>query len=106
MLGRRNKRHIGLSADCDLLAQRTDSRYDEEPWVTRLQTGIVKQAADDLRAAIRAGETAKADVLVKWFRSEWGQLLSFGCGEYIVEKVKKEEMKKEETERHERRFHY
>ena len=103
MLGSRRR---FVTADCSLMAQRTDSRYDAEPWVLRLQTSIVKQAVSDLRSAVRADKTATVAALDKWFRSEWGQLLCLGSGEYIAEKVKKEEAKKEETERHERRFHY
>lgn len=97
MLGSRRR---FVTADCDLMAQRTDSKYDAEPWVLRLQTGIIKQAVDDLRAAIRAGEDSKADALEKWFLSEWGQLLSFGTGQYIVEKVKKEEAIREQRKKH------
>lgn len=96
-----------VTADCSLTAQRSDSRYDEEPWVLRLQTSIVKQAVSDLRGAVRADKTATVAALDKWFRSEWGQLLCLGSGEYIVEKVKKEEAKKKEgSEKYERRFYY
>lgn len=90
-----NRRKISLS-DCRIMAQRSDGWGEVEVWVRKLQTAIVKQAVDDLRAAIRAGETGTAASLGKWFLSEWGQLLCFGQGAYIVEKVIKEEAIREQ----------
>lgn len=65
-------------------------------WVQRLRTAIVKQAADDLRVAIRTDDTSAVKALCNWFRSDWGQLLSFGQGEAIIRRIKKEEEEREQ----------
>lgn len=69
-----------------------------DAWVFRLQTGIVKQAADDLRAAVRTQDETAAAALRKWFLSEWGQLLSFGQGSAIIRGIKKEEEEREQDD--------
>ena len=69
-----------------------------DAWVIRLQTAIVKQAADDLKAAVRAQDGTAAAALRSWFLSEWGQLLSFGQGEAIIRGIKKEEEEREQDD--------
>lgn len=69
-----------------------------DAWVFRLQTAIVKQAADDLRAAVRTQDETAAEALRRWFLSEWGQLLSFGQGEAIIRRIKKEDEKREQDD--------
>lgn len=64
---------------------------EKDQWVLNLAIGVVKQAADDLRAAIRTHDDSTAHALQKWFWSEWGQLLSFGQGGAIIRRIKKEE---------------
>lgn len=94
MLGDRRR----FAVDCGLMAQRADGRYEEQAWVLRLQTAIVKQAADDLRVAIRTDDTSAVKALCNWFRSEWGQLLSYGQGEAIIRRIKKEEEEREQAD--------
>lgn len=71
---------------------------EQDQWVLHLAIGIVKQAADDFRAAIRSHDESNAQALQKWFWSEWGQLLSFGQGGAIVRRIKKEEEEREQNE--------
>lgn len=82
-----------------VMTQRSSSVPERDTWVHRLQIAIVKQAADDLRTAIRTrdenGEDA-VEALCRWFLSEWGQLLSFGQGEAIIRRIKKEEEEREQ----------
>lgn len=69
-----------------------------DAWVIRLQTAVVKQAADDLRAAVRTQDETAAAALCRWLLSEWGQLLSFGQGSAIIRGIKKEEEKREQDD--------
>lgn len=71
---------------------------EKDQWVVSLAIGIVKQAADDLRAAIRTNEEDEANRLRRWFMSEWGQLLSFGQGGAIIRRINKEEEEREQNE--------
>ena len=60
----------------------------------RLRTAILKSAVFDLQKAMRryarlgfvCDEQTKLEA---WFLSEWGQMLSGGNGEYIVERCRK-----------------
>ena len=61
-----------------------------DAWVLYLQTAIVQEAANDLRIAIRTHDESTVAALDRWFLSEWGQLLSFGQGEAIIRRMKKE----------------
>ena len=63
---------------------------EQDQWVLNLAIGIVKQAADDLRAAYRSHDESSIQALARWFWSEWGQLLSFGQGGAIIRRIKKE----------------
>lgn len=71
---------------------------EKDLWVLCLRISIVKQAADDFRAALRAHDDCAVQTLCNWFRSEWGQLLSFGQGEAIIRRIKKEEEEREQNE--------
>ena len=67
---------------------------DDEPWL-RLAIGVVEQAVKDYRIALyreKFGDdtTDNATALERWFRSEWGQRVCCGQGEYIIHKVKEE----------------
>ena len=71
---------------------------EKDEWAVRLAIGVVKQAADDLRAAIRTNDEPAINELCRWFTSEWGQLLCFGYGRAIVSRIKKEEREREQNE--------
>lgn len=55
-----------------------------------IKNGILKQAVDDYKRALTRGEKAEAKALERWFTSDWGEMLSNGNGELIIEKVRKE----------------
>jgi hypothetical protein len=60
----------------------------------RLRAEIVKSAVNDYRAALRKSKRigckcAEEIKLERWFLSGWGQMLSGGNGEYIIEKCRK-----------------
>lgn len=77
------------------------NRLTDNPW-ENLRAAIIGQAVDDYRAALDDVESAgddtsarkeaqgRANALKRWFRSEWGQFLSFDNGDLIIEKVEKE----------------
>lgn len=58
-----------------------------DDWVFRLCSAIMRQAVIDFQAENEAG---KAN-LKRFFRSEWGQLLSFDNGGLIIETLEKED---------------
>ena len=55
-----------------------------------LSNAIVIRAAEDYRKALKKRKKDKARDLEEWFLSDWGQALSGGNGELIIEKIKKE----------------
>ena len=55
-----------------------------------LCAAILKQAAKDYRKAAREGRHGKVIALERFFRSEWGQRLSRGNGELIIERLKEQ----------------
>lgn len=64
-------------------------------WCETLAVAIVTQAAKDYRKELQKSKrqgrkTGGAFKLEKWFRSEYGQLLTLGKGEYIIEQIQKE----------------
>lgn len=61
-----------------------------DAWVLYLQTAIVMEAANDLRVAMQTHDEGMSAALQRWFLSEWGQLLSFGQGEAIIRRLKRE----------------
>lgn len=63
----------------------------KDAWVLYLQAAIVQEAANDLRIAIQTQDDGTVAALQRWFRSEWGQLLSFGLGEAIIRRIKEEQ---------------
>ncbi len=58
--------------------------------VIYLCAAILRQAAQDYRKAAGAGQHYKIKALERFFRSEWGQCLSQGNGEFIIETLKGE----------------
>lgn len=60
----------------------------DEPYI-RLSAAILSQAMRDLAHELRYGNEKKANALKKWFLSDYGQSLSFGQGEYLIEQVQK-----------------
>lgn len=57
---------------------------EDEPYLM-LDAAILKQAVYDLKKAIKNGNNAEAKALKKWFLSDYGQLLSFGKGQYYID---------------------
>ena len=55
-----------------------------------LIAAIIEQAVNDYRAALRSGRPERTQPLERFFLSEWGQLLTRGYGEDIIERVKRE----------------
>lgn len=64
--------------------------YDIEP----IRIAIVKRAVGDYRIALRTNNLHRQKKLEKFFLSGWGQLLSYGRGQYIIEQCKKITRKK------------
>lgn len=95
---------MARGGEAKMLAERNDQlRYglvveEKDMWVQHLRIAIVKQAAYDLRTALRTDYDGAVKALCNWFRSEWGQLLSFGQGETIVRRIMKEEEEREQDE--------
>ena len=52
-----------------------------------LQAAILEQAIHDYKIELKRGGGHR---LEKWFLSEWGQMLSRGHGEQIIERCKRE----------------
>ena len=52
-----------------------------------LEAAILEQAIHDYKVELRCGG---GDSLEKWFLSEWGQMLSRGHGEEIIERCRRE----------------
>ena len=55
-----------------------------------IRIAIVNQAIIDYKKALRTDNETKITALERWFKSEWGEMLSGYNGAYIIEKVKKE----------------
>lgn len=55
-----------------------------------LRCGIIKQAIDDYKQALRRGNEYGIKALERWFYSEWGEMLSGGNSAFILEKVRNE----------------
>ena len=72
----------------------------DDPYLL-LARAIVKQAADDYRAAVRAGNRRAARKIRAWFTSRYGSILCLDKGDLILELLDKEiveEMKKEKED--------
>ena len=52
-----------------------------------LQAAILEQAIHDYKIELKCGGGHR---LEKWFLSEWGQMLSRGHGDEIIERVRRE----------------
>lgn len=50
----------------------------------KLREAILLQAVRDYKAALKTYDTYNAGQMQRFFRSEWGQLLSEGTGERII----------------------
>lgn len=55
-----------------------------------IRVAIIRQAIRDYRAVLRTKNFHAQKSLERFFLGEWGQLLSDGHGEYIIERCKKE----------------
>lgn len=55
----------------------------------RLFIHVIKQAVNDYKRALRKNDNYTMATIEKFFLSDWGQWLSYGYGEYIIEKCKK-----------------
>lgn len=55
-----------------------------------IRYAIIERAIEDYKNALQSNDNAKITTLEHWFLSEWGQQLSGGNGQYIIEKVKQE----------------
>lgn len=54
-----------------------------------LRLAILRQAATDYSMALRKRKSAECAAMVRWFRSEWGQVLSGDKGELIIAECKR-----------------
>lgn len=54
-----------------------------------IRAAILRRAVIDYSVALKKNNPAKKAALEKFFRSAWGQLLSYGHGEYIIENTRK-----------------
>lgn len=59
-----------------------------------LAIAIIEQAKKDYKDALRGKRTEKKEIMKRecerFFLSEWGQTLTFGNGELIIERCRKE----------------
>lgn len=55
----------------------------------RLRVAILHQAVKDYQTALKTKNAAQCSALVRWFRSDWGQMLSGDTGELIIAECKK-----------------
>ena len=55
-----------------------------------VRVGIINQAIYDYRKALATADDEGIQALERWFKSEWGELLSGNNGAYIIEKVREE----------------
>lgn len=54
-----------------------------------IRAAILKQAVKDYKSALKWGRHREIATLERFFRSDWGQLLSYNHGEYIIENCKR-----------------
>ena len=54
-----------------------------------LRTAIIYQAVQDYKTALKKNNYGQISALERFFRSEWGQLLSYDNGEYIISECRK-----------------
>ena len=58
---------------------------------------IVRTAVEDYQEALRKKNNGRISALTRWFRSEWGQMLTYHNSEYILAKAKKEVIENEKA---------
>lgn len=56
----------------------------------KLIAAILRQAIREYLVAVRKNNFRGMMRLESWFLSEWGQALSYGHGEFIIEKCKRD----------------
>lgn len=54
-----------------------------------LRAAILRQAAIDYVNALKKGKASDARAIERFFRSDWGELLSDGHGDFIITECKK-----------------
>lgn len=64
-----------------------------DPYVL-LAGAILKQALSDYRLALKKENCEEANSIKKWLLSEYGQFLSFGQSEYLIEQTEKGNLNK------------
>lgn len=68
----------------------TENTQSIDECYMKLIATILRQAIREYLVAIRKNNFRGMMRLESWFLSEWGQLLSFGNGEFIIEKCKRD----------------
>lgn len=71
-------------------------RYQAEDPYLNLSGAILRQAVKDYITAIINNNIHQMEYFEKWFLSEWGQLLSFQQGKYIIMESKKKAVEVQE----------
>ena len=54
-----------------------------------LRTAILRQAATDYIKALQDGKQAEASKIERFFKSEWGEFLSGGHGDFLISECKR-----------------
>lgn len=54
-----------------------------------LRAAIVKRAVSDYKIALKKDNKLIITRLERWFKSKWGQTLSYNKGDYIIAKCKR-----------------
>lgn len=62
-----------------------EQEFDYEP----IRAAILRRAVIDYSVALKKKNLAKIAALEKFFRGAWGQFLSNGNGDYIIDKTRK-----------------
>jgi hypothetical protein len=62
-------------------------------FIENLANGIVGQACEDYRAALKWDEEQAITEIERFFRSGWYKMLTSIDGEYLISKLRKEQKK-------------
>ena len=62
-------------------------------FVETLANGIIVQACEDYRAALKLDDKQSITEIERFFRSEWYKMLTSIDGEYLIAKLRKEQKK-------------
>ena len=54
-----------------------------------LRAAMVNRAVNDYKIALKKDDKQKISYLERWFLSQWGQLLSYKNGVYIITECKR-----------------